>query len=91
MFTVAKRESTAETSGRVLSGHDPEPCEEKEWKGKEERGKPGQHPGGQRYTMSGVYREEHLGEGQPSPWAGEVRVEDIAYKPYLVTGRVEGC
>ena len=25
--------------------------------------------------MSGLYREESLGEGQPSPWAGEFRVE----------------
>lgn len=24
--------------------------------------------------MSGLYREEPLGEGQPSPWAGEFRV-----------------
>ena len=26
--------------------------------------------------MSGLYREEPLGEGQPSPWAGEVKVGD---------------
>ena len=25
--------------------------------------------------MSGLYREEPLGEGQPSPWAGKFRVE----------------
>ena len=25
---------------------------------------------------SGLYREEPLGEGQPSPWAGKFRVED---------------
>uniref|UniRef100_A0A0V1KHR0 Uncharacterized protein n=1 Tax=Trichinella nativa TaxID=6335 RepID=A0A0V1KHR0_9BILA len=24
--------------------------------------------------MSGLYREEPLGEGQPSPWAGKFRV-----------------
>jgi hypothetical protein len=26
--------------------------------------------------ISGLYREEPLGEGQPSPWAGKFRVED---------------
>lgn len=25
--------------------------------------------------MSGLYREEPLGEGQPCPWTGEFRVE----------------
>ena len=41
-----------------------------------------QQPGTQRYKgggsgvtkMSGLYREEPLGEGQPSPWAGKFRV-----------------
>ena len=29
---------------------------------------------GRETKMSGLYREEPLGEGQPSPWAGKFRV-----------------
>ena len=37
--------------------------------------------------MSGLYREEPLGEGQPSPWAGKFRLEGSMCQPYPVTGR----
>lgn len=42
---------------------------------------------GQIIKMSGLYREEPLGERQPSHWAGEFSVADWLCKPYPVTGR----
>jgi hypothetical protein len=30
--------------------------------------------GGLEATMSGLYREDSLGEGQPSPWTGKFKV-----------------
>ena len=40
--------------------------------------------------MSGLYREEPLGEGQPSVWAGEFRVEGGVGQLYPVTGSNRG-
>ena len=37
--------------------------------------------------MVGLYREEQLGKGQPSPWAGEFGVEGRICQPHPVTDR----
>lgn len=37
--------------------------------------------------MSGLHRKEPLGEGQPSLWIVEFRIEDGVCQPYSVTGR----
>jgi hypothetical protein len=34
--------------------------------------------------ISGLHKEEALGKGQPSPWAGELRVESRVFQPYPV-------
>lgn len=36
---------------------------------------------------SELYREEPLGEGKPSPWAGKLRVEAGMCQAYPLTGR----
>ena len=70
---------------------EPEPCGGRGGKGG--KGNLIQQSGGQRYkksqvtNMSGLYREESLEEGQPSPWAGEFRVEGRVCQPYPVTSR----
>lgn len=64
--------------GRVQNEHDPQLCEEsRDGKGEGREGDQGQQPRGQRYKkgqvtkMPGLYREEPLREGLPSPcWAG---------------------
>lgn len=37
--------------------------------------------------MAGLYRQEPLGEGQPSSWAGEFQVEGGVWQTHPVTGR----
>lgn len=85
----------ADTSGRVQSGHDLEPCWEKGKGRKEERREPEQQYSSQEPNstkmklpltkMSRLYREEPLGERQPSPQAGNFRVEGRVYQPHSVS------
>jgi hypothetical protein len=44
--------------------------EERGWEGRRERERERER------KMFGLYREEPLGEGQPSPWTGKFRVGD---------------
>lgn len=37
--------------------------------------------------MPELCAEELLGEGQPSPWVGELRIEGRVFQPYPVMGR----
>ena len=73
------------------SGPDPQPCGEM-GRGRE-RGEPStaaRRPKVQKRQltkMSAFCREEHLWDGQPSPWAGEFRVEGRICQLYLVTGK----
>ena len=79
-----------DTSGRFQSGCDPEPCGERGW-GREggelstaARSKaPKVQKRGQAAKMSGFYREEPLGEGQP----GESSVEGGVCQTHSVTAR----
>jgi hypothetical protein len=64
---------------RVQSGHDTEPRGERRRRRKRmvSRVSSQEDKGTKRQVtkMSGLYREEPLGEGQPSPYAGEFRIE----------------
>lgn len=40
--------------------------------------------------MSGLYRKDLLGQGMPSLWGGEIRVEDWVCQPYLATDKDGG-
>lgn len=87
---------TQNISGIVQSGHGPEPFRER-GRG-EERGEPriaARRPKVQKAgpvtKMSGFYRKEPLGEGQPCPWleSSEDRVWQVAHTLELVG--TEGC
>jgi len=60
---------------------------QKEGGGEGRKGNQVQQPGSQRYKrrwvikMFGLFREESQGEGQPSPWVGEFRVEGGVCQP----------
>lgn len=51
----------------------------------EGRKREGNVPKGRVAKMSGLYRGESLGEGQPSPWAGECSIEGGEHQPSPVT------
>lgn len=75
-------------SGRFQSGHDQ--AEPGHWdrEEREETRRPKvQKEKGWVTKMSGLYWEEPLVEGQPSPWAREFRAEGGECQPYSVTGR----
>lgn len=77
-------------SGRVEDGHVPEPCEERErgtkYNSQQAKGSK-RYKRGRATKVSGLYREEPLGEEQPSPWAGKLRAEGAVCQPHPVTGR----
>lgn len=80
------------TSGRVLSGQDPESHQES-GEGRGEGGEPGavaRRPKREQVTkVTGLYREGQLGKGSPAPGLEKLGMRSDSQED-LVTGRAEG-